>query len=75
MKPSPIQEQDGAWSMRRILALACMANAICISWNPTAPWEHIALFIGAALVLLGLTTIADLKVIGKTITAPGQDSI
>ena len=28
MTPSPLQEQDGAWSMRRLLALLTLGNAI-----------------------------------------------
>lgn len=60
MKPSPLQEQDGAWSMRRLLALASFTNAIALSWDK-ADWRIIAIFTAAPLVLLGLTTINDLR--------------
>lgn len=59
-KAGIIQEQDGATSSRRFLAVASYLNAIALSWADK-PWESIAIFAGATLILLGLTTIADIK--------------
>lgn len=69
---SPLQEQDGAWSMRRLGALGCLANAIRMSWSESQPWQNIALFIGAALILLGLTTISDIKGLADRLTGVGK---
>ncbi len=59
MKPGLLQEQDGATSSRRTLAVLSYLNAIALSWAGK-PWETVAIFAGATLVLLGLTTVADL---------------
>ena len=61
MKPSPLQEADGAWSMRRLLALACVANAVYVSWLPGATWTIVAVFLATSLILLGLTTVQEIK--------------
>ena len=61
MKPSPLQEADGAWSMRRLLALACVGNAVYVSWLPGATWTIVAVFLGVSLILIGLTTVQELK--------------
>lgn len=61
MKPSPLQEADGAWSMRRLLALACVGNAVYVSWLPGATWTIVAVFLAVSLVLLGLTTVQEIK--------------
>ena len=53
-------EKERVGSMRRTLAFLAFVNGIALSWFET-PWQVIALWIGAALILLGLTTIADLK--------------
>jgi len=53
------EESKGVHSMRRTLALLSFGNAIGLSWAGK-PWEVIAIFAGATLVLLGLTTIGDL---------------
>lgn len=65
MKPSPLQEQDGAWSMRRLLALICVANAVKISWNPATPWLSILVFMLCALMFLGLTTWQEIQSLAK----------
>lgn len=59
-KPGLIHEQDGATSSRRFLACLSFTNAIALSWKG-ADWQIVALFIAAALILLGLTTISDIK--------------
>ncbi len=67
------EESKGVHSMRRTLALLSFGNAIALAWKPAA-WEVIAIFAGATLVLLGLTTIGDLanlkSVSGKSIDIP-----
>jgi len=68
MKPSPLQEQDGAWSMRRTLALIAFLNASALSWRETS-WQIIALWIAAALILLGLTTVQEIKALAQYRTA------
>lgn len=75
-KPGLIQEQDGATSSRRFLAVTSYLNAIALSWADK-PWESIAIFAGATLILLGLTTVADLQALrfpdsGKTIEQFGN---
>jgi len=59
------EETKGVHSMRRVLALASFGNAIALSWG-VAPWEVIAIFAGATLILLGLTTIGDLANLRKS---------
>ncbi len=59
MKPGLIQEQDGATSIRRFLALLSFSNAIALSWKG-ADWKVILLFIIAAMVFLGYTTVAEI---------------
>ena len=65
--PHVLQEQDGAWSMRRLFALLCLANAIKISWNNGTPWMNISVFIIAALIALGLTTVSDIAAIKNSL--------
>jgi len=60
MKPSPLQEKNGDWSIRRLISLGCFANAIRLSWDIQAPWAFIAIFIGAGLLLLGICTMQEL---------------
>lgn len=57
---TPLQEQDGAWSMRRLLALICIANAVKISWNPSTPYTSILIFVLAACLFLGLATFQEI---------------
>lgn len=71
MKPGPLQEQDGAWSMRRVSACACFANAVSLSWQSQTQWQTIALFLGVGLVLLGLTTVSDLRTLATGISPSG----
>jgi hypothetical protein len=54
------EEQKGVHSMRRFLAFLSFANGAALSWKDTA-WQIIGLWILAGLVLLGLTTVQDLK--------------
>ena len=54
------EEEKGVHSMRRFLALVAFANAAALSWRQTA-WQIIALWIAAGLVLLGLTTVQEIK--------------
>lgn len=54
------EEQKGVHSMRRFLAFASFANAIALSWVDT-DWRIIGLWILAGLVLLGLTTVQEVK--------------
>jgi hypothetical protein len=58
-KPGLIQEQDGATSIRRFLALLSFGNAIALSWKG-ADWKVILLFIVASMVFLGYTTVAEI---------------
>jgi hypothetical protein len=46
--------------MRRFLAFLSFSNAAALSWFDT-DWQIIGLWILAGLVLLGLTTVQDLK--------------
>ena len=64
MSAGLIQEQDGATSSRRFLAVVSYFNAIALSWF-NGSWESIAIFAGATLILLGLTTVQDLKAIAQ----------
>lgn len=57
-------EKERVGSMRRTLAFFAFLNGIALSWRETA-WQVIALWIAAALVLLGLTTISDWKELAK----------
>lgn len=57
-------EKERVGSMRRTLAFLAFLNGIGLSWRETA-WQVIALWIAAALILLGLTTISDLKELAK----------
>jgi len=54
------EEQKGVHSMRRFLAFLSFSNAAALSWFET-DWKIIGLWILAGLVLLGLTTVQDLK--------------
>lgn len=58
---TPLQEQDGAWSMRRLLAFICIANAVKISWNPATPYLSILVFVLAACLFLGFTTFQEIR--------------
>lgn len=67
----PLQEQDGAYSIRRLLALIFGASippvvTIGVVWQSMiAVWGALVLLIGV-LVLLGYTTMADIKaIVGK----------
>lgn len=60
------EEQKGVHSMRRFLAFLSFVNAAALSWRET-PWQVIALWIAAGLVLLGLTTLSDIKELAKTV--------
>jgi len=60
------QEKERVNSMRRTLAFLAFLNGIALSWRETA-WQVIALWIAAALILLGLTTLSDLKELAKTV--------
>ena len=59
-------ESERVGSMRRTLAFLAFTNGIALSWKDT-PWQVIALWIVAALILLGLTTISDLKKLAKAV--------
>jgi len=72
----PLQEQDGAWSIRRVLALgcfaqSCVAGVLAILHDSTAGVWVSAFFLLGVLILLGLTTISDLKALAKA--ARGND--
>lgn len=54
------EEQKGVHSMRRFLAFVSFVNAAALSWFDTA-WQIIGLWILAGLVLLGLTTVQEVK--------------
>lgn len=54
------EEQKGVHSMRRFLAFLSFANGAALSWKDTA-WQIIGLWILAGLVLLGLTTVQEVK--------------
>ncbi len=69
IQPGFFQEQDGAWSNRRLLAIGAFANSIALSWA-NADWRMVALFLGSTLVLLGLTTVSDLASLRGT---PGKN--
>jgi len=58
---TPLQEQDGAWSMRRLLAFLCIGNAIKISWTPSTPYLTVLIFILAACLFLGFATFQEIK--------------
>lgn len=65
-KPGFLQEQDGAWSMRRGLALlyslcsvGCMGTA-AVNGEMTGVWAGIAALLGV-LVLNGYTTLESVK--------------
>lgn len=47
--------------MRRLLAIACVGNAVYVSWLPNATWTIVAVFLGVSLVLMGLTTVQEIK--------------
>jgi membrane-bound metal-dependent hydrolase YbcI (DUF457 family) len=65
-KPNIMQEQDGAWSMRRTLALlyALSSNAClwlaALSGQMAGVWAGVAAMAGV-LILLGYTTIEGLR--------------
>lgn len=54
------EEQKGVHSMRRFLAFVSFANGAALSWRDTS-WQIIGLWILAGLVLLGLTTVQEVK--------------
>lgn len=54
------EETKGVASMRRFLAFVSFANATALSWFDTS-WQIIGLWILAGLVLLGLTTVQEVK--------------
>jgi hypothetical protein len=54
------EEQKGIASMRRFLAFLSFSNAAALSWFDTS-WQIIGLWILAGLVLLGLTTVQEIK--------------
>lgn len=69
---SVLQEQDGAWSMRRLLALyyALLSGASLIIGALTGSMAGIygcGVAALASLVLLGLTTVSDVVGIAKTV--------
>lgn len=47
--------------MRRLLALACVGNAVYVSWQPNATWTIVAVFLATSLILLGLATVQEIK--------------
>lgn len=65
-KPSILQEDNGAWSMRRSLALLyALVSNLCLIFaalqgSMEGVWAGLAA-IGAVLVLLGYTTIETIK--------------
>ncbi len=75
-KPSIIQEEDGAWSMRRTLALLYSLCSVSCLWISAingfmaGVWAGIAAML-AVLVLLGFTTIESLKSIAMSIKERG----
>lgn len=73
-KPNVLQEQDGAWSSRRLLAVVSFANAVALSWS-AVDWHVVALFLGATLVLLGLTTVSDLRGINYPAISDGSRGV
>lgn len=54
------EEQKGVHSMRRFLAFVSFANGAALSWFNTS-WQIIGLWILAGLMLLGLTTVQEIK--------------
>jgi len=62
------QEKERVSSMRRTLAFLAFLNGIALSWRETA-WQVIALWIAAALILLGLTTVQEIKALAQYRTA------
>lgn len=79
-KPGILQEADGAWSMRRTLALyySILSGALLVIGALTGGMAGVYGGIGCALVvlvLLGLTTISDLRgVMGNTPQDTEQDA-
>lgn len=59
-------EKERVGSMRRFLAFVSFSNGAALSWRET-PWQVIALWIAAGLILLGLTTLSDIKELAKTV--------
>jgi len=59
------EEQKGVHSMRRFLAFVSFTNGAALSWFDTS-WQIIGLWILAGLILLGLTTLQDLKGLNLT---------
>lgn len=53
------EEQKGVHSMRRFLAFLSFSNAIALSWRG-ADWKVILLFILAAMIFMGYTTVAEI---------------
>lgn len=47
--------------MRRLLALACVGNAVYVSWRPNTSWLVVAVFLAVSLILMGLTTVQEIK--------------
>jgi hypothetical protein len=54
------EEQKDVHSMRRFLAFLSFCNGAVLSWKDTS-WQIIGLWILAGLVLLGLTTVQEVK--------------
>lgn len=54
------EEQKGVHSMRRFLAFLSFANGAALSWFDTS-WQIIGLWILAGLILLGLTTLQEVR--------------
>jgi uncharacterized protein (DUF58 family) len=75
-KPNVLQEQDGAWSMRRTLALLYAISSNGCLWLAAASGQMAGVWAGiaamaAVLVLTGYTTIEALK--GLAAAIKGQE--
>lgn len=66
-KMTLLKEKDGQYSSRRFLACAAFGNAIGLSWRNGTDWQIVLIWIGAGLILLGLTTMQDLKEIASAV--------
>jgi len=60
------QEDNRVWSMRRVLAFVFALAGIVLG-ACGLPWQIVAIFIGAALLLLFFTTWADVANVVKAV--------
>jgi hypothetical protein len=70
--PTVLQEQDGAWSMRRTLALLyALSSNVCL-WVAALSGQIAGVYAGlaamaAVLILLGYTTVEGIRCLAGTI--------